>query len=206
MKTLVGLAAAVALLSSGVFAADLGNHGGLKDDGFVGPINHADFSGFYVGIGAGGEFANTEFGPIDGIGSDGLVADIVAGYDFRFGSVVIGPRIQGGISNVNTTIGGQNLLNVDEFVNFGGRAGVVFNRSLLYAHGGYEVLFASSDSPYFDSILKKADLNAYTVGLGLETVVTDHVSLSVEGTYIYGIDDAEGTEAFRGMVRVNWRR
>lgn len=166
-----------------------------------------DFSGPYVGIGAGGEFANIELGDyFDGIGADGLVGEAVLGYDFRFGGLVIGPRIVGGIANVNTQIGDNDLINLDGYINFGGRAGVVFNRTLVYAQGGYEMMFASSDSPFFDEALEEADLNAWTMGIGLETAIANNVSLAAEGTYVSGIDDAEGLEAFRGVVRLNIRR
>jgi opacity protein-like surface antigen len=186
-------------------AADLRDS--LKDEPGIFVSKGGDFRGVYAGVGIGGEFANIEVGSFaDGIGADGIVGDAVLGYDFRFGSFVFGPRIQGGITNVNTELLGVDALNLDGFVNFGGRAGVVFNRTLVYAHGGYEMMFASSDIPGIDSALDDADLNAVTVGLGLETAIADHVSLALEGAYVHGIDDADGVEAFRGMARINFRR
>lgn len=201
-----GLVALVALLSSGsVYAADIFGQGSTKDN--FGPINKVDFSGAYVGVGVGGQFANIEVGNgfFDGIGADGLVGEAVLGFDVRRGSFVIGPRILGGFTNVNTEINGQDLGNIDAYVNFGGRAGIVFNRTLVYVHGGYEMLWLSSDDPALDSAFNDADLNAVTAGLGIETMLVNNVSLAVEGTYLHGLDDADGAEGGRGVVRLNYR-
>lgn len=201
-------ALAVALSSGGASAADiLGRDGSTKDS--FGPVNKVDFSGAYVGVGAGGQFANVELetrrGTFDGIGADGLVGEGVLGYDIRRGGFVFGPRILGGFTNVNTEFGGSDIGNIDAYVNFGGRAGIVFNRTLVYLHGGYEMLWVSSDSPRLDAAFDDADLNAATAGIGLETMLFDNVSLAIEGTYLHGLDDAEGAEAGRGVVRLNYR-
>jgi hypothetical protein len=194
------------LLSSSAFAADI-NGKSLKDDSFGEPINRVDFSGFYVGVGAGAEFATMELGggAFDGIGADGWVGEAVLGYDIRRGSFVFGPRVVAGISNVNTTIGSTDLVNLDAYANFGGRAGIVFNRTLVYLHGGYEMMWASSDIGALDSALNDLDLNAATVGLGLETMFGNGVSLTLEGTYVSGLDDAEDIEGVRTTARINYR-
>lgn len=202
----IGLAAlAAALMSSGAYAADINGQGSTKDN--FGPINKVDFSGAYVGVGVGGQFANIEVGngAFDGIGADGLVGEAILGFDVRRGNFVIGPRIIGGFTNVNTEINGQDLGNIDAYVNFGGRAGIVFNRTLVYVHGGYEMLWLSSDSPELDSAFNDADINAATAGLGIETVLVNNVSLAVEATYLHGLDDADGAEGGRGVARLNYR-
>lgn len=201
----VAISAAVFLSSSALIAADIRDGGGSKDT-FV-SVNKVDFDGAYVGVGVGGQFANVEIGSgaFDGIGADGLVAEGIAGFDVRRGSFVFGPRVFGAFTNVNTTVGGADLANIDAYVNFGGRAGIVFNRTLVYAHAGYEMMWLSSDSPWIDSVLNDADTNAATAGLGIETMLVDNVSLAVEGTYLHGLDDAEGGEAGRGVVRLNYQ-
>jgi len=199
-------ALAVALSSGGASAADiLGRDGSTKDS--FGSVNKVDFSGAYVGVGGGGQFVNLEVGDglFDGIGADGLVGEAVLGYDIRRGSFVFGPRVIGAFTNVNTEIMGVDLANIDAYLNIGGRAGVVFNRTLLYVHGGYEMLWLSSDIPALDAVLDDADTNAATVGLGLETMISDGLSFAVEGTYVHGLDDAEGGEAGRGVARLNYR-
>lgn len=200
----LGLAAGLAaLLSSGALASDL--NGSLKDEPFAN-VNKADFTGLYVGAGAGAQFATMEVGggAFDGIGADGWVGEGVIGYDIRRGSFVFGPRIVAGIGNVNTTVGGNDLVNIDAYANFGGRAGVVFNRTLLYLHGGYEIMWASSDSPAIDSALNDLDLNAATIGLGLETVFGGGMTFTVEGTYVSGLDDAKDVEAVRTTARIGY--
>lgn len=206
MRKIGLIAAAVAFISGGASAADiLGRDGSAKDD--FGPINKVDFNGIYIGAGGGGQFANIEVGNgfFDGIGADGLVGEAVLGYDIRRGSFVFGPRILGGFTNVNTEVNGSDLGNIDAYANFGGRAGVVFNRTLVYVHGGYEMMWLSSDIPALDSALNDADINAATAGLGVETILANNISLAIEGTYLHGLDDAEGAEGGRGVARLNFR-
>lgn len=210
MKKSALAALAVALLSSGAaYGADILGRGGSTKDGDFSHVNRVDFNGAYVGVGVGGEFANVELdtrrGTFDGIGADGLVGEAVFGYDIRRGSFVFGPRIIGGFTNVNTEFAGSDIANIDAYVNFGGRAGIVFNRTLVYVHGGYEMLWVSSDNPRLDAAFDAADLNAATAGLGIETILVDNVSLAVEGTYLHGLDDAEGGEAGRAVVRLNYQ-
>lgn len=208
ISTLAAGVALSALMITGAVASDL-NGGSLKDGPFA-EVNHVDFSGAYVGVGVGGGFYNTEIDAgsfaFNGIGSDGAVIDGVLGYDFRRGSFVIGPRIIGALTTISTTINGQDLANLDGFVNLGGRAGVVFNRTLVYAHAGYEIMWVSSDIPSFDKALKDADLNAVTAGLGIETVIGDGMTLALEGAYVHGLDDANDVakvDGGRAMVRLN---
>lgn len=199
----IGLAAvAVALMSSGALASDL--NGSLKDSPFR-DVNKIDFSGAYVGVGAGGQFVSAEIGSFDGVGADGVVGEAIVGFDVRRRNFVFGPRVIGAIGNVNTTIGNNDLVNIDAYLNLGGRAGVVFNRTLIYIHGGYEMVWASSDSPAIDAALDDADLNAATVGVGVEAVLGGNLSLTLEATYVSGLDDAEDVEGGRGVARLNYR-
>lgn len=203
-STVIGAAFAAILASAPAIASDL-NGKSLKDE--FGSVNKVDFSGVYVGIGGGAEFATMEIGGgfFDGIGADGWVGEAVAGYDIRRGSFVLGPRIIGGIGNVNTTILGNDLVNLDAYLNLGGRAGVAFSRTLVYLHGGYEIMWAGSDIPALDKALNDLDLNAVTAGVGLETMFGNGISFTLEGTYVSGLDDAENIEGVRTTARVNYR-
>jgi opacity protein-like surface antigen len=206
MKQTVIAALAVALLSStaAVAADPFPKAGSSKaDEAFAAP--REDFRGLYIGLRAGGEFANTELGGFDGIGADGLIGEAVVGFDIRMGSFVIGPRIVGSLSNTNIEIGGQDLVTHDGSVNFGGRAGVVFNRTLVYIHGGYELVFLSSDNPGLDNALNDADLAAYTAGVGVETPLIGNINFVAEGAYVVGTDDLEDTEALRATAGINVR-
>jgi hypothetical protein len=204
---------AAALTSGGAYAADiLGRGGSTKDD--FGHVNKVDFSGAYVGVGAGGQFVNTpavaevvmgdgwNYGDLEGIGGKGLVGEAILGFDIRRSSFVFGPRIIGGVTNVSAEFDGNEIGNIDAYLNIGGRAGVVFNRTLIYIHGGYERQWLSSDYAHLDAAFDDADINAVTGGLGLETMLTDSISFVVEGTYIHGLDDAEDSDGGRGVARL----
>ncbi len=204
VKTSSMIAALGAILfATAAHSADLRDKS-MKDP-FADSINKVDFSGAYVGVGAGGMFANTEVGTFDGIGSDGGLLEGVVGWDVRRGSFVFGPRVLGAITNVSTELAGSDVATLDAYVVIGGRAGVVFNRTLVYAHAGYEFDFLSSDIKALDTAFDKADTNAWNVGLGVETMFGQNTSFALEGAYVDGIDDAKGAEAFRGLGRLIYR-
>lgn len=159
-----------------------------------------DFEGFYVGLGVGGEILEDDFGN----DFDGFVGNAVVGFDTRYQSVVLGLRAQGFLSGVEDDAG---LVQVDGGLSFGGRAGLVFNRTLAYVHADHEWLFASSDIPVIDTILDDADLRRLAIGGGLEftTPVLGGLSFGAEASYLIGLGDAEDLDGFRGLLRANKR-
>lgn len=197
-------ATSIATLAVGIFASplayasDLNGKGSLKDDAFS-DVHSTDFSGLYVGVGVGGEFLGGD--PDNNNGTIGGVIDGVVGWDFRRDSFVIGPRVVGGLSNLDDEAYCNTAL--DAFLNFGGRAGIVFNRTLVYVHAGYEMQWFSSENSGYDAWLANADTNAITGGVGIETILAGNWSIAAEGTLIGGINDAEDLDGYRAVVRIN---
>lgn len=200
-STVIGSLTAI-LLSGSAFAAGLHDKGSsLKDDGDVILSGNAtDFSGLYVGVGVGGEFLGGD--PDTNNGTIGGVVDGVIGWDFRRDSFVIGPRIVAGLSNLDDEDPCANTA-LDAFLNFGGRAGIVFNRTLVYVHAGYEMQWFSSENSGYDAWLANADTNAFTGGVGIETILAGSWSIAAEGGLVSGLNDAEDVDGWRGVVRIN---
>ncbi len=138
------------------------------------------WTGFYVGVNAGyGWNANDDI-TIGGVRFDldddgGFVGGAQAGYNYQIGSFVVG--LEGDIQYAD--FGGEDIVlsdgsvvdfnNSDWFGTVRARAGVAFDRALIYATGG----FAFAD-----------DATGWTVGGGLEYAFTDNLSAKIEGLYV----------------------
>jgi outer membrane immunogenic protein len=178
-----------------------------------------DWNGFYAGVNAGyggGTFAHPfeiyevkEDTIVDLLASGsadvtagGFVGGLQAGYNAHFDNFVLG--IEGDIQG--SSIDGRVAINVDNasgdnflavdlgtsldyFATLRGRAGVTWDRALLYATAGFAwgktttsgSLTAGEDTPQEFSI--ENDRSGYTVGAGIEYALTDNVTFKTE--YLY---------------------
>jgi outer membrane immunogenic protein len=157
------------------------------------------WSGFYVGVNAGYGWSDDDFDAIDLADDDndgGFVGGAQIGYNYQIGSFVVG--VEGDLQwadfgDARFQIGDDvfEAGNDDWFGTVRARAGVAFDRALIYATGG----FAFAD-----------EANGWTVGGGLEYAFTNNLSAKVEGLYVnldqddnnfFGIDN----DAEFGVVR-----
>jgi outer membrane immunogenic protein len=210
-KLLIGVIAAFLGAIAPAYAADLKGNGDPTGAEYTN--YRAAFQGLSAGIGIGGEFVNIDIlDQFDGIGADGLVGQVHADYLFAAGSFRVGPYVEGGISNVNTEINGQDLLNQDYFFGGGLQIGyVVWNSTMLYVQGGgqwskWDIAEGAAD----------ADVFSVKLGGGVDTMVADHVSLGLNLAYVTPIDiEVDGTdltdfleesEGFVGLLRLSYRQ
>jgi opacity protein-like surface antigen len=211
LKSASSIAAlAMIFAAAPALATDLSGRGEQLNDY---PIERNVFQGFGVGVHGGGQFTNIDImDQFDGIGADGLVGGIHAEYLFGFGSLRVGPYIEGGISNVNTEIQGQDLINQDHYYGGGIKAGaVVWNSTLVYGKLGYEWSKWSILDDEAD-----ADVESVVLGAGIETMLMPHVSLGLEASYITPLnievegdditDLLEESESLRVIGKVSWRQ
>lgn len=211
MKTILLSLAVAAGIAGTASAADLG--GSYKDDGVNVELSRNPFAGFYFGIQAGGEFVNIDvYDQFDGIGADGLIGGVHAGYNFASGRFVFGPYVEAGLSNVNTEVGGQDLLVQDWYGQLGMLAGYVVGKSTLISiHAAYDHSEWGSDFGNLD-----LQVGAVALGGGVETMVADHVSLGLKLDYLVPVsvdangaditDYVEKSEGFRGQLKLTYRR
>jgi outer membrane immunogenic protein len=141
------------------------------------------WTGFYVGVNAGYGWSNDDFDAVDFADDEddgGFVGGAQVGYNYQIGSFVVG--LEGDIQYADFGRSGAfNFVDEDGDVFAGefdrsdwfgtvrARAGVAFDRALIYATGG----FAFAD-----------DANGWTVGGGVEYAFTNNLSLKVEGLYV----------------------
>ena len=163
------------------------------------------WTGFYVGVNAGYGWNANDSITVGGVTFDlddegGFVGGAQAGYNYQIGSFVVG--LEGDIQYAD--FGGDDRFDFDGdgildddfntsdwFGTVRARAGVAFDRALIYATGG----FAFADNA-----------TGWTVGGGLEYAFTNNLSAKVEGLYVnldqddnnfFGIDN----DAEFGVVR-----
>ena len=141
------------------------------------------WTGFYVGVNAGYGWNANDSITVGGVRFDldddgGFVGGAQAGYNYQIGSFVVG--LEGDIQYAD--FGGDDRFDFDGdgildddfntsdwFGTVRARAGVAFDRALIYATGG----FAFAD-----------DATGWTVGGGLEYAFTNNLSAKIEGLYV----------------------
>jgi len=212
MKKILLSSVALLGLASGTLAADLPSRRAPAP--VIAAVPVFTWTGFYVGVNAG--YGWTESFDVtlpngavvraDSEDDGGFVGGAQIGYNYQIGSFVLGLEgdIQyadlGGATYVVPGVGIVSYDNSDWFGTVRARAGVAFDRALIYATGG----FAFAD-----------DRTGWTVGGGIEYAVTNNLSLKVEGLYVNLEDDDfnfaginyRGGESEFGVVRagLNYR-
>jgi len=152
------------------------------------------WTGFYVGVNAGYGWSNDDFDAVDFAdeGDDGgFVGGAQVGYNYQIGSFVVG--LEGDIQYADFGADGtfdfdgdgvfdDDFDSSDWFGTVRARAGVAFDRALIYATGG----FAFAD-----------DANGWTVGGGVEYAFTNNLSAKIEGLYV-NLDNDDDFPGFDG--------
>ena len=177
MKKILLSSVALLGLATGAVAADLPSRRAPAPIIAAAPL--FTWTGFYVGVNAGYGWSNDDFDSVDLADEDddgGFVGGAQVGYNYQIGSFVVG--LEGDIQYadfgsegafIGTDGATYDLDRSDWFGTVRARAGVAFDRALIYATGG----FAFAD-----------DANGWTVGGGVEYAFTNNLSLKVEGLYV----------------------
>jgi outer membrane immunogenic protein len=181
MKKILLSSVALLGLASGAMAADLPSRRAPAP--IIAAVPVFTWTGFYVGVNAGYGWNANDSITVGGVRFDlddegGFVGGAQAGYNYQIGSFVVG--LEGDIQYAdfggddrfdfdNDGIADDDFNNSDWFGTVRARAGVAFDRALIYATGG----FAFAD-----------DATGWTVGGGLEYAFTNNLSAKVEGLYV----------------------
>jgi outer membrane immunogenic protein len=181
MKKILLSSVALLGLTAGAMAADLPSRRAPAPVFSAVPV--FTWTGFYVGVNAGVGFSNNDD---DGIvfGADTIFGDsdddtsfiggAQAGYNYQIGSFVVGVEgdLQwadfGGTTYVFPT-GTATVDSDDWFGTVRARAGVAFDRALIYATGGW----AFTDNR-----------SGWVVGGGIEYAFTNNLTVKLEGLYV----------------------
>ncbi|QFT79899.1 hypothetical protein FIU89_04685 [Roseovarius sp. THAF27] len=153
----------------------------------VGP----DWTGFYGG-------AQLGYGDVDsnvGGSDDGVIGGVTAGYDYDFGTFVLGGGLDYDFADIGVA---NNAATVENVFRAKARGGYKLGDGLLYATGGY----AQADTDTLGSD------DGYFVGAGYEHMITQNFSMGGELLY-HEFDDYNSTavdvEATTLQVRGTFR-
>ncbi|MEW9808022.1 outer membrane protein [Mesorhizobium marinum] len=157
-----------------------------------------NWTGFYVGGALGAGAGVYELGgEFNGLGGEGIFGELNVGYDHDFGNWVAGVQVDGRYSGISTEIsmgGGSISLDADYGFDILARAGLKMSETTLaYALAGYSWQHFEFDVPSIIGDGLDWDSSGFSVGGGLETAVTENVSLNLEYRYSqYDSEDFDG--------------
>ena len=189
-----------------------------------------DWSGFYLGVNAGGQFGHSEDKDLDnynfpdkswGYGETSFTVGEQIGYNWQWRWLVLGPEIDAGYMNLDgrgvepgiphDTFGESES---DFFATFRGRVGVALDCWLVYATGGGigvnyhpRVIDTSSTTAGPDTIdASRHDFEwGYTLGGGVERMFGRHWSLKVEYLYFNLGSETFSAISGNGFGPYSWR-
>lgn len=210
-KSIRCLAAAAAAIAAPAYAADLGRP---VIRGPAPPPPFIDWSGAYVGAHGGFGWASADYafntaGHYNLLAGDsfshslaGALAGGHAGYNWMWNNVVLGIEGSGTWSGVSRAVESPIFpltdtarTRLDWFATLTPRVGLTFGNTMLYAKGG--VAFGAVDTRIQDLVdfVQRSDTRAgWTVGAGLDWMVTPNWTVGVEGNYYdFGSVNVTGT-------------
>ncbi len=210
------------MIASPAMASDIfGKGGSTKDDTEEVSYGRNPFGGFYLGAQVGGQFTNIDIAPpgldFDGIGADGLIGGLHAGYNACVNRVCFGPYVEGGFGAVNSSINGTDIVSQDYYVQGGVMLGYMVGKaSLISVHGGYD--YAKWSSEVLTAYNQDDDItvSSFVVGGGVDTMLTSNISLGLKVDYLMFsnvdandqdyTDFLDQSESLRAQLRLTYRR
>lgn len=173
------------------------------------PLPECNWTGFYIGAHAGGQFSHSETFDLDGYNAEGqgwgysesgFVGGGQVGYNFQWHWLVLGPEFDlgymdldgRGVEPSSRSGDARGESNSDFYATFRGRFGVALDQWLFYATGGgiavnYDPQFNDPvSSPSGPDMIHAADKGfdwGYVVGGGIERMIGCHWSIKAE--YLY---------------------
>jgi outer membrane immunogenic protein len=191
MKKFLG-AASLAVLALTLVQAQAADIPAYSQQQAMAPLEQAapvyDWSGFYVGAHAGYAFGNFDvYTPSTGARSrpdgNGVFGGVQAGYNYQMNQVVLGVEADGSLGGIDGS-GAPGGVPVDAELKWQStvraRAGYAFDRFLAYGTAG--VAFGQGEASSAAAKDKQTHVG-YAVGGGLETAITQNVTLKTE--YLY---------------------
>lgn len=183
------------------------------------PAPEISWNGFYAGAyGAFGHGSlettvDSAFTSLGDFGSDSPGLGAFAGYDFRFGDTVAGVELEGSWLDFDfhdprndafVTDPPSLVATVQASFMASARIGrVVSPGTLLYAKAGFGALLVDANEEFFPLGGGGSEtLAAYQIGAGIESALTDNVTMRLEGLYTEATDHITADNTQSGQVEI----
>lgn len=214
MKKIFLTAASLLSLTVGAMAADLPSRRSAPVAPVFAPV--FTWTGFYVGVNAGYGFGNNNnsegafvapFGFVPGANDNGDNSGFVGGgqigFNYQMGQFVVGLETDlqyadmksnrvGFIPAPGRIVSGNS--GIDYFGTVRARLGFAFDRTLIYATGGFAYAGGGGNNG-FNFVGGDDSRTGYVVGGGVEYAFTNNITLKLEGLYV-GLDGGSNTAFF----------
>lgn len=179
-----------------------------------------DWTGFHAGAMAGyGEVKpkSNAFNLIQP-NADDAVYGVFLGYDYQFNNrFLVGVEADWAFSDMSSTVPCFNPAftcnaGIDSMATIRARAGMTFNRTLVYATAGYaQIDYSGFTRNAVATFADSSDIGGWTYGLGLEYAVTDRIHVGAEARWAefdstvmaYDVPYTVSPETFTALLRVS---
>ena len=162
-----------------------------------------NWSGIYVGAygGAGAIISNIElpgFGPgnFNGVGGEGLIGGVMAGYNLQMGNLVVGLQGEVGLARLRTELKIPGFVALEAYpdwdMSLSGRLGwTPIDRAMVYAIAGYSYMDSGVEIITPGGTMNfSQDYHGWHAGLGVDVAISDRFFAGVEYRYTqYGGED-----------------
>ena len=183
-------AAVLVAAAQAALAADLPRQMPVKAP-IVAPVPYYNWTGFYLGINAGGAWGRSDFEfpglPTGNFNTSGWLAGGTAGYNYQIGNFVVG--VEGDINWANvrgstTCLGGVFSCETrnDWLGTARGRVGWAIDRVMLYVTGGLAVGDIKANVPGIGGA--SATNAGWTAGGGVEFALVGNLTAKVEYLHV----------------------
>ena len=175
------------------------------------------WTGFYVGVNAGGawsevDWSNISFAPGERFNNreSGIIGGGQVGYNQQFGNIVLG--VEATISGADLSRDFRSILvparqfsaDLQSIATLTGRFGVASDQWLFYGKAGWasaRVEFSGRDTVLVDSFSFDDWRSGWTAGLGLEYKISRNMSLGVEYSFIeLGSETDNGRTSLANLI------
>lgn len=188
---------AATLLAGASFAAnaaDLGGpRGSLKDEPMYAPV--ASWSGLYLGVNAGYAWGNADwyypyYGTSTSTDLNGAILGGHIGYNKQIGNWVLGIEASLSGSNADGKASCPNMYyectsELNWLLLAGPRLGYAFDRTMVYATGGYALASVNTSTiPAINGYSKDQDHSGWSIGGGIEHQITPNLVLGAEYVHV----------------------
>lgn len=206
-----GTEAITAAAALGLFATAASADGYVRGPGYRVPLPFS-WTGFYIGGHVGGAWSRVDWADVSLTGepvdndSSGFIGGGQIGYNWQAGNIVLGveatysgTNLDGSFTSAVDPVNVSYSTDINQIGTLTGRLGFAADKFLIYAKGGWAIAnveVSGRDIGLADRFSFRDRQNGWTVGAGVEFMMSRNISLAAEYSFIdLGSNSFSGTTA-----------